>query len=47
MIKRTLLVGGDFGLREKPIIVNLKPNSQSVIEVKVLSTKELLLKQKQ
>ena len=44
VITRTLLLGGAFGLREKLIIVNLKPNLQSVIELKVLSTKELLFK---
>ena len=44
MIKRTLLLGSAFGLREKPAIVNLKPNLQSLIEVKVLSPKELLFK---
>ena len=38
----TLFLGGACGLGEKLIIVTLKANLQSIIELKVLSTKGLL-----
>ena len=46
LLQRVSVLDGAFGLSEKLIMVNFKINLQSFIELKVLSTKDFSLKQK-